>query len=274
MTYKFSEKMASSLEDGLFAGGFHVFDSIGSTNDWSLEQIRRGRDLPFVCISEHQSRGRGRRGRRWLSPAGANIYMTVAWRFSLPANRLGVLPLAQGVAVIKTLRTIGINDAWLKWPNDVMINERKIAGILVETSGVRTNSCNVITGIGLNYRMPENIPLDMGMRWTDVARSVRGDLPQRDHLVSVLLNEVVDMCRHYQAKADAILPDIEHEVAALTGRNVNLHLDNGERCTGRVLGINASGELRVRVNGNERVFNSADVSLRNQADQPVTGERC
>ena len=275
MTQKFSEKIASSLsEDGLFTGGIHVFDSIDSTNAWSLEQLKQGRDLPFVCIADHQSRGRGRRGRHWLSPPGANIYMSVAWRFKLPVDSLGMLSLAQAVAVIKALKHIGINDAWLKWPNDVIIDDKKIAGILIETGGVHANGCDVVTGIGLNYRMPENIPFDTDMRWTDLAHSVHGDLPGRSKLISVLLNQVVSMYRNYQAGVSAFLPDIKRELEVLKGRDVNVRLENGETVTGAVLGINARGELRVQVSGNERVFNSADVSLRQRDDQLEAGDIC
>ena len=275
MTRKFSEQIASSLnEDGLFAGGIHVFDSIGSTNAWSLDQLKKGRDLPFVCIADHQSRGRGRRGRHWLSPPGANIYMSVAWQFDLPIDRLGMLSLVQAVAVIKALKRVGINDAWLKWPNDVMIDDKKIAGILIETGGIHASGCDVVTGIGLNYRMPENIPFDTDMRWTDLAHSIHGDLPERKKLISVLLNQVVSLSRKYQAGHSAFLSDIERELEALKGRDVNVHLENGEILTGAVLGINAMGELRVQVSGNERVFNSADVSLRQRDDQLEAGDIC
>jgi BirA family biotin operon repressor/biotin-[acetyl-CoA-carboxylase] ligase len=246
----------------LFPGGVHLFDSIDSTSDWSLRELRQGREPAFVCIADHQSKGRGRRGRHWLSPPDANIYCSLAWHFELAADRLGVLSLAQGVAVIKALEKIGINNAWLKWPNDVLIKGEKIAGILIETSDVRKDSCNVVIGIGVNFRMPDNITPESGMRWTDVAHSNSAMPADRNRLLAILLDEAVSMCRLYQQKADAILADIKAELDVLNNREVNVHLDNGDRLTGKVLGVNERGELRVLVKGKERVFNSADVSLR------------
>ena len=262
------------LEQGLFPGGVHLFDSIDSTNAWTLGELKQGREPAFVCIADHQSKGRGRRGRHWLSPAGANIYLSLAWHFELPVGKLGVLSLAQGVAVIKALGKIGISNAWLKWPNDVLINDEKIAGVLIETSAVRANSCNAVIGIGLNYRMPENIRPESGMRWTDIAHSNCASLPDRNSLIAVLINEAVNMCRLYQQNTTAIVSDIKSELEVLNNKNVSLHLDNGDQLAGTVLGVNEMGELRVLVDGNERVFNSADVSLKKLSDQAETGGLC
>lgn len=263
MTNEINKEIVLQLvEQGLFTGGVHVFDSIDSTNDWSLRELRQGREPAFVCIADHQSKGRGRRGRHWLSPPDANIYCSLAWHFELPVEKLCVLSLAQGVAVIKALQKIGINNAWLKWPNDVLIKGEKIAGILIETSDVRRDSCNVVIGIGVNFRMPDGIMPESGMRWTDVAHS-NGAMPaDRNRLLAILLNEAVGMCRMYQQKAGKILPDIKAELEVLNNREVGVHLDNGDQLTGKVLGVNERGELRVLVNDSERVFNSADVSLR------------
>jgi BirA family biotin operon repressor/biotin-[acetyl-CoA-carboxylase] ligase len=188
--------------------------------------------------------------------------MSIAWRFSLPAEKLGLLSIAQGVAVIRALCGCGISDAWLKWPNDVLVNDEKIAGILIETGRVRANSCDVVIGIGLNYRMPEDVMLDTDIHWTDVLHACSGSCPDRNRLVIQLLTEAVSMCNLYQQNTSAIMPELEAQTGALTGKEVNLHLDNGDQLTGTVLGINQGGELRVRVQGRERVFNSADVSLR------------
>lgn len=261
------------VDDGLFPGGVHLFDSIDSTNDWSLGELRQGRALPFVCMADHQSKGRGRRGRRWLSPPAANIYLSLAWHFQLSADRLGVLSLAQGVAVIRALKTIGINNAWLKWPNDVLIEDEKIAGVLIETSGIRANSCNAVIGIGLNCRMPENVVAESEMHWTDVARSIEG-VPDRNALAATVISETINMCRQYQQKGAAIISEFGHELAVLQGRDVEVHLDDGSHLTATVLGINAAGELRVLVKGRERVFNSADVSLKKPVDQGEAGELC
>ena len=268
------ERILQLTEHGLFPGGVHVFESIDSTNDWSLEALKHGREPPFVCITDHQSKGRGRRGRHWLSPASANIYISLAWHFELPVGELCALSLAQGVAVINTLRQAGINDAWLKWPNDVLINADKIAGVLIETGEVRANSCSAVIGIGLNYHMPDNIMPESGMRFTDVVHASGDRMPERNDMVAMLLNEVVNMCRQYQLKAASIISDIKHELDVLTGKVVDIHVENADHLTVTVLGINDRGELRVLVEGQERVFNSADISIKALSDQAVSGELC
>jgi len=266
------QRIVQSFEDGMFPGGVHLFDTIDSTNDWSLAEIKNARQLPFVCIADHQSKGRGRRGRHWSSPPGANIYMSCAWCFELSADRLVLLSLAQGVAVLNVLSQIGINNAWLKWPNDVLIKDEKIAGVLVETCSLSSSACKAVIGIGLNYAMPENIIVESGMRWTDVVHAVSGALPDRNVVVAALLNGVVNMCRRYQQSATDIYADIRDQLGALTGRDVCVHTENGAQFAGKVLGINQLGELRVLVNGHEHVFNSADVSLKGITKRHESGE--
>jgi BirA family biotin operon repressor/biotin-[acetyl-CoA-carboxylase] ligase len=254
--------LLQQIDYGLFPGGVHLFDAIDSTNEWAGAELRQGRQTPFVCIADRQSKGRGRRGRHWISPPGANIYMSIAWHFELPTGKLGLLSLAQGVAVIRALTAGGVHGAWLKWPNDVLVRHNKIAGILIETSQLRANSCNVVIGIGVNYRMPANAMPESGVRWTDVVHAGCGSVPDRNGLIMKLITEVVEMCDHYQEKALFIFNELQGDLGALTGSEVNLHLANGAQVSGTVLGINRQGELRVRVQGHERVFNSADVSLR------------
>jgi BirA family biotin operon repressor/biotin-[acetyl-CoA-carboxylase] ligase len=255
-------RLLQQIDDGLFPGGVHLFDSVDSTNEWAGAELRQGRQTPFVCIADQQSKGRGRRGRHWISPPGANIYMSIAWHFELPAEKLGLLSLAQGAAVIRALTSSGVHGAWLKWPNDVLIRHDKIAGILIETSQLRADSCNVVIGIGLNYRMPANVMPESGVRWTDVVHDASGPVPDRNSLIIKLITEVVRMCDQYQEKALSMFNELQGELEAFTGSEVNLHLDNGAQISGTVTGINQQGELKVLVQGRERVFNSADVSLR------------
>lgn len=275
MTPVSSEKITRSLrEDNAFSGGLHVFESIASTNDWALERVRKGGALPFACVADHQTSGHGRRGRRWISPPGSNIYLSVAWHLRAPAARLGVFSLAQGCAVIRVLNRIGIHAAWLKWPNDVLIGDSKIAGVLVQTSGISADSCKVVVGIGLNYRMPHNAGLDVEARWTDVAHALRGEMPDRNDLIALVLDEAAAICQRFQADPDAVLGEVEQALGVLKGGTVVVRLAGGEEFTGPVLGINALGELRVAADGGVRVFSSADVSLKKWPDLRAGGDPC
>ena len=275
MTPVSSEKITRSLrESNAFPGGLHVFESIASTNDWALERVRKGSALPFACVADHQTSGRGRRGRRWISPPGSNIYLSIAWHLSAPAARLGVFSLAQGCAVIRALNRIGIHAAWLKWPNDVLIGDSKIAGVLVQTSGIGPNSCKVVVGIGLNYRMPQSAGLDIEARWTDVAHALPGGMPDRNDLIAFVLDEAAAVCQRFQADPDAVLAEVDQALGLLKGGAVVVRLADGEQFTGAVLGINALGELRVAADGDVREFSSADVSLKKWDDSRAGSEPC
>jgi len=129
-----------------------------------------------------------------------------------------------------------------------------------------------VIGIGLNYRMPENIAADSDIHWTDVVHTGKDVLADRNALLAVLLNEVVNMCRQYQQKAAAIFTEISDELDALTGRDVGVHMEKGDHLSGKVLGINRRGELRVLVDGCEQIFSSADVSLTGLTTEPEAGD--
>ena len=149
-----------------------LLESIASTNEWCLEQCKNNYALPFACITDNQTSGRGRRGRQWHSVSGASITMSLAWKFEVQTNQLGMLSLAIGMAVANVLRANQIKSVMLKWPNDVLVDHHKIAGILIETTMV-DEQLNVVIGVGLNYDMQSTIDdrADMrsdGFLWTDV----------------------------------------------------------------------------------------------------------
>jgi BirA family biotin operon repressor/biotin-[acetyl-CoA-carboxylase] ligase len=116
-------------------------------------------DLPAgkadVCIAEHQSAGRGRRGREWLAPFGGGICLSLSWTFPEPPPQLGALSLAVGVALLRALGSHGASGVRLKWPNDVLVNERKLGGILCELRAEAGGPAYVVIGVGLNARLAE-----------------------------------------------------------------------------------------------------------------------
>ena len=242
----------------------HVVESVDSTNEWCLQQCKSGLQLPFACIANRQTNGRGRRGRVWYSAAGASITMSYVWPFKIELDQLGMLSLAVGMTVVDVLRAIGIDNVMLKWPNDVIVNGYKIAGILIETVRVK-GELNVIIGLGLNYEQLNKNDTDgvENLKMTDVCQSL-GTLPEggREQLVANLLREAALMCESYQANYGALSAEFDRRYNALLNLPVNVLLDNGDVCEGLSTGITGHGELKVVVDGMERVFNSAEVSLR------------
>ena len=126
-----------------------IFPEIESTNGYLLKQA----DIDFhLCLAERQTAGRGRRGRPWISPFARNIYFSLGWRSNSGISALKGLSLLVGCAVIRVLRKIGLQKPGLKWPNDILAAEKKLAGILVEIRGDLAGECELVIGIGLNYQ--------------------------------------------------------------------------------------------------------------------------
>ena len=252
--------------DGSLPGGVFVFDTLDSTNAWAMQHSREGPVKPFACIADSQTQGRGRRGRRWVSPPRSNIYLSLAWPFRRAVNELSALPIVIGKAIVDVLHSLGIGGAVQKWPNDVLVNADKIAGVLIETVNISETGCTAVIGIGLNWRMPADAVIDGDAGWTDVSRCLRehdgGSIPGRNRLAAALLRACSDACRRYERDGAALLSESSDMRALFSGQQVNVLLEGGQPVQGLALGLTGGGELRVWVDGEERVFNSADVSLR------------
>ena len=242
-----------------------VFESIDSTNDWCLQQCGENKTLPFACIADRQVSGKGRRGRHWVSASGTSITMSFATRFDLASHQLGMLAISMGMAVVNVLRSLKIKDVMLKWPNDIIINNKKIAGILIETINVN-NRLNVVVGVGINYDMSLGVSSAIDVAWTDVKQCF-GQSPEggRNQLAGKLLQECLAMCGRYQQDYNFLSTEFDSNYNAYINVPVNVLLGGGEIIEGVSLGTTEQGELRVLVGSEEQVFNSAEISLRQGA---------
>jgi len=128
------------------------FDTVGSTNDMMKAKAQAGAPEGFTILADTQTRGRGRRGKEWLSPAGKGVYMSVLLRPQWPALEASLISMFAVVAVAQALEKIGIKHVKVKWPNDVLVRNKKIAGILVESRVSRQVMDFIVIGIGINVR--------------------------------------------------------------------------------------------------------------------------
>jgi BirA family biotin operon repressor/biotin-[acetyl-CoA-carboxylase] ligase len=133
---------------------------IDSTSSSLLRAAAQGAPDLAVCMAETQTAGRGRRGRQWQSPLGGNVYFSLLKRFAHGMGALSGLSLVAGVALIQALGDCGVTGVGLKWPNDVLADGRKLAGILVELGGEFLGPCHAVIGIGINLRLPPDIGID------------------------------------------------------------------------------------------------------------------
>ncbi|RON00166.1 bifunctional biotin--[acetyl-CoA-carboxylase] ligase/biotin operon repressor BirA [Pseudomonas brassicacearum] len=239
-----------------------VFDSIDSTNAEALRSIGRGMAAPFLVLAERQTAGRGRRGRKWVSPFAENVYYSLVLRIDGGMRQLEGLSLVVGLAVMQTLRDLGIAGAGLKWPNDVLVGEKKIAGILLELVGDPADVCHVVLGVGINVNM--QIADEVDQQWTSM-RLEAGRAFDRNLLVA-RLGVVLQgyLSRHQSAGFSALQAEWE-QGHLWQGRAVSL-IAGVNRIDGEVIGIDGQGALRLSVGGVEKVFSGGELSLRLRDD--------
>jgi len=248
-----------------------VHQTISSTNSWSLQQCKSGRVLPFASFAEQQTQGRGRRGKQWIMSPNSNIAMSLSWPFAVGDMQFHLLPLSIAMAIVATLEDLGLLHVQVKWPNDVMVHGKKIAGILIETQPIGRDEFAVVVGVGLNYKMPVKKMLKQeGMavvsEITDVERELSSQgvcrLTDRTAVAISLLQGVINVMQNYLSEPERYLERFRAQYDYCKDKEVELILDDGEIMSGVALGVNDSAELLVMIDGKHRVFNSAEVSVK------------
>ena len=240
-----------------------VFDTVSSTSDWALQQCSEPGQLPAVCLAETQQQGRGRRGRQWLSPRSANIYMSLAWSFPVSVERLGPLSLVTGIAMVRSLRLHGIS-AKLKWPNDVLVGNRKIAGILIESRVRERQSTQAVIGVGLNFAMQDEQAASVSQPWTDFSREHSARCPVgRNQLAADMLRHMIGIFDEFMEQGFSSLRNEWYEYDMCRDKTVEIS-HQGQARMGQALGVDEHGAIKIEMNGSVETFHSADISLRVQ----------
>ena len=241
-----------------------VESSVDSTNAEIFRRLDAGGRAPFALLAERQTAGRGRRGRVWASPFAENLYCSVVLRVDGGMSQVEALSLTVGLAVAKTLHSIGLKDARLKWPNDVLVNGHKISGILLELAGDPADVCHVVIGIGINVNMAVDTPSVIDQPWTSV-RQCLGRLLDRNKLAGELLQQLqACLSIHWQCGFAGLRDEWEGLHA---WRGCSVALTAGANATlGVVLGVDERGAIRLSVDGVDRSFSGGELSLRLQHD--------
>jgi len=242
-------------------GMVEVHWDIDSTSSELARRIPTLDDLAFV-MAETQSAGRGRRGRTWLSPPGMNLYLSVLKRFDTGFASLSGLSLAVGVMLIRALDDLGIRTAGLKWPNDVLAGNAKLAGILVELSGEYSGPCAAIIGVGLNIRLPDSLHERAGQPITDLASLAAGQPPGRNRVATAIVASLTEGLLAFERHGFAAFAKEYAASDLLHGQPLRIIDPRGEyNATGE--GVDDRGALRVRrADGQLVTVDSAEVSVR------------
>ncbi|WP_193911412.1 bifunctional biotin--[acetyl-CoA-carboxylase] ligase/biotin operon repressor BirA [Cellvibrio polysaccharolyticus] len=240
-----------------------VLASASSTNDQVLSQARQA-GSGYVCLAEQQTAGRGRRGRQWISPFGKNIYLSAGWEYEGGAAVLEGLSLAVGVAIVKAFSAAGIPGVQLKWPNDVLWQGKKLAGVLLEMSGDASGRCYVVVGIGINVEMSEHDAKDISQQWVDlhsIARENSKNNPGRNLLAALLIEQLFSVLESYAGKRFVAYKNDWQALNAFSNQPVILTTSN-ETFSGKMSGVTDAGALVLDCDGQEKVFYGGEVSLR------------
>jgi BirA family biotin operon repressor/biotin-[acetyl-CoA-carboxylase] ligase len=246
-----------------------LLEQTPSSNALLLQMPAEERHAHAV-LADHQTAGKGRRGRSWQSPPGSNIYLSLGWNFdSVPAD-LSCLPLAMGVAVVRGLERKGVPELGLKWPNDIQAGGKKLGGILVESKPRAHGGVSVVAGVGINVRMSAESVLAQAIDqpWTAVCdlQDAAQDEGLRDHLAGAVLDQwLLCMSRYAENGFHAYDEDwlrldvLKNQLVTVTAAGSKVH--------GRALGIDELGNLQVAEhfdNDKQKLhrFSSGEVSVR------------
>ncbi len=235
-----------------------VFMQVGSTNDIAMARAFEGSG--YLCLAEHQKSGRGRRGREWVSPFGHNIYMSLIWEFDGGVSCLEGLSLAVGVCVVDALQDIGLKELSLKWPNDILLDGKKLGGVLLEISGDPMGTCQVVVGIGLNVRMDDKHSIGkISQPWSSISQQL-GHV-SRNTLVARFTNRLIPMLSNFHINGFSEYKDRWNAFDAYKNMRVQV-LSGDNLIDGEDLGVDDSGALLLLQEGGVKRIYGGEVSLR------------
>lgn len=236
--------LEASLAETIFVGKLHLSPAVDSTNTVALAAARSAAAHGSVYLADEQLAGRGRGDHGWLSPAGEGLYVSVLLRPPMPARRLTLLPLAAGLAAADAIRAVSGLVADLRWPNDLLIGERKAGGILVESKTTAGKVDFAVVGIGINVHQRG---FDAGLPTPATSLDQEGGrhIHRQDLLVSLLESLEREALGLLDPAAAKTIPRrVEEASTWVRGRRVQVH--GPQACTGITAGLDERGFLLVR----------------------------
>lgn len=251
------------IRDCLSADGAAMLDRLevlSEVDSTSSHLLRGDAAGTAACFAESQSGGRGRRGRAWVSPFGANLYFSVACGFDPTPPAIGALSPAVAVALVRGLRAMGAAEARVKWPNDLLADGAKLGGILLEHRGEAAGGCRVVIGVGLNVGSAPGKTEGVEQP-TECLANLMPDPPSRNRLAAAMLDAVLRAVAEFREHGFAAFRRAWPEMDAMRAQPVWLQVGD-ERIAARVTGIAADGALMAEVAGEPRRFHAGELSLR------------
>lgn len=236
--------------------GIHTFRELDSTNSEAMRILESGRNGIQLVVANLQTDGRGRRGRRWLSPKEQGLYMSLLHPFTCDVSALQALSLVSALSVHESLTGKNVPSLQLKWPNDLLIGKKKLAGILLE---LRTfdGVTYIIFGIGVNYSLGESQKSKIDRPVTDLAEMV-SDIPGREEMVGTICSTLLMNIEKFIAEGFGSFQDSWNQYDFYYKSNVVI--TNGNHCqSGKSLGVNKDGALVLETSEGEKIISAGEL---------------
>jgi len=263
LAYRYSWLDGEALRQELGAHGYdvQVEDSVDSTNSRLLAHAQQGGGHKRVLAAELQSGGRGRRGRTWHGLLGGSLTFSLLWRFNRPLTGLSGLSLVVGLALARALQSMGVAGIGLKWPNDVLLDGRKLAGILIETQGDMLSAATAVIGIGVNVHAGEGLAVQAAQPVADLAEAM-AHLPDRNALLVAILSEMDKVLHAFDGEGFAPFASAWQDLHAWQGRTLQVITPAGVSAQGEAVGVDGEGALLLATEAGMQRIHSGEVSLR------------
>ncbi|EPJ48024.1 MAG: biotin operon repressor [Osedax symbiont Rs2] len=232
-----------------------------STNLMALRNIQDHKH-GALYLAEYQHSGRGRRGRSWLGPLASNLYLSLMWRFSGGAAALEGLSLVVGLSIAQAISQQGVKGVELKWPNDLLYQGRKLAGILLEMQGDASGDISVVIGVGINVRMSQASDLSdkITQPWIDLTSIADRDI-DRNKLLAAVISKLLENLTVFAESGFAAFIDDWHQMHAFQDSYVKL-LSAKNEIEGVCRGVNSQGALLLERNAKIEAYHGGEISVR------------
>jgi BirA family transcriptional regulator, biotin operon repressor / biotin---[acetyl-CoA-carboxylase] ligase len=253
------EEILPHLETAWLARSYHHYRQIGSTNDQALLLAAQGAEHGTLVVAEEQTKGRGRMQRSWFSPVGLGIYVSVILRSPLPVQEAPQSAMVAGLSLVKVLREDYGLPAAIKWPNDVLVGEKKLVGILADMQSDQDFTRFIVIGMGINVNHKES-DLAEPFRYpaTSLAIELGTPVKRQDLLLSLIHRFETEYDHYLQNGFSAVLPEFER-TSAILGKQLRIQAGKID-FSGKALGFTPEGALRLlKGDGKEEIIWVGDV---------------
>ena len=251
-------------EDKQLLSQLEVLTLVDSTNNYLLNKTEYNGN--YAVFAEQQTAGRGQFERIWYSNFGKNIALSLLWQFSNPLNKLTGLTLIVGIAVVKALEEYGLKKIWLKWPNDIIYEGKKLAGVLIESRSMKRKIQKMVIGIGLNLYNPSTTNSSINHQAITSIFSLQNLQPRRNLLSVLILKNLLRTLTEFETKGlDYFMPDWQR-LDNLAGKLITIqNQTNFLEGIGR--GINTQGQLCVQIKNRIHYFNHGEIRVKLKNDE-------